>query len=108
MTYNNLYENLRKIDLGEPLYGDLVSKAASYYSAAAIRESASMIDHPSLPQLENQVLGTRSELVEVVKSINIRLSTHQPPLPSLPVEKEDLDGLVFSLMGDLFRARPKA
>jgi len=108
MIYNNLYENLRKLSLDAPLYENLVSKAASYYGAVAVHESASMTDHPSLPQLENQVLGTHSELVEVVKSINLKLSTHQPPIQELPTSKDQLDTLVSELMSALFKARPRA
>lgn len=107
MVYEGLEENLRAIDPECHLYGRFHNAAVCYLDSAVRLGQAEAVSSPQTLQFRENIDGRFQELLEVVAQINGAFQSHQPPLPTLPTERQELTDLARQYLGSTFTARAR-
>ncbi len=102
---NEIFERLREVSPDGILYGQFFSAGCNYYRAVVLYRNAEFIHSPHEIMLNEDVRGTYRKLEEVASEVNMTLRAHNPPLPEIPTDREELSALVSNLMTDLFQKR---
>ncbi len=107
MMYGELEKNLMEIDPEGHLYDGFQIIAVNYLDAVARLGHAEASHAPQTIQFKEDTDGRFGELSALVEQINLGLQSHQPPLPTLPIERRELTELAMQYLGDTFTNRTR-
>ncbi len=105
VDYIKLLDDIKHDEYFSDYTNKFIEAASSFYKERAKLTNMQFSRNPLVPQQTNNVEGHFSELLVKTLELNKILSSNNPPLANLPINREELSELVGNYMSYMFSDR---